>query len=365
MITSHNTLGRLGITAVALTIALSVSGCSSAADPGVSGGAEEAREPGSIKLGIAYWDTRTYAFQLMLKGAEAVAASDAAIDLESAAPDAGDPSKLLPLFQAMAQTQTDGVVLQALAADPFFRPVQQATTAGTPVVAIDAPPPADAGVDLFITNDNAELGRMLAREILASVPEDASGEIVIGTNGPAVPPLMARVDGMIEVIEAERPDVTVVGPISTYGTSGSPQENFSAWDGIWRQYPDALAYLAPGAQDAVSLALIQQRNDVELLAGGMDLEPAALDAVADGYVQALVSPEHWLKGYISTKILAAHAEEGTDIPVGTWDTGGLVVNADNIGEIIERQESDEAMSAALSEVGDEQIANPADYLVSE
>lgn len=356
---------RAALVAGALAVALAVGGCTSASDPAAGNSSGETAEPGSIKLGIAYWDTRTYAFQLMLKGAEAVAAEDPAIDLESAAPDAGDPSKLLPLFQAMAQTQTDGVVLQALAADPFFRPVQQTTSAGTPVVAIDAPPPADAGVDLFITNDNAELGRMLAREILASMPEDASGDIVIGTNGPSVPPLMARVDGMIEVIEAERPNVNVVGPISTFGTSGSPQENFSAWDGIWRQYPDALAYLAPGAQDAVSLALIQQRNDVKFLAGGMDLEPAALDAVKDGYVAALVSPEHWLKGYISTRILADHAENGTEVPVGVWDTGGLVVTADNIDEIIKRQASDASMSAALSEVGDKQIANPADYLLSE
>lgn len=351
------------IVAAAALVASTIAGCSSGQTPSGDASAGAGAAPGSIKLGIAYWDTRTYAFQLMLKGAEAVAAADPAIDLTSAAPDAGDPSKLLPLFQAMAQTQKDGIVLQALAADPFYRPVQQVTTNGTPVIAIDAPPPANAGVDLFITNDNVGLGAMLAEEILKSIPEDAAGEIVIGTNGPAVPPLMARVDGMTALIEKERPNVKVVGPISTYGTSGSPQENFSAWDGIWRQHPDALAYLAPGAQDAVSLGLIQQRNDVKLLAGGMDLEPGALDAVKAGYVAAIVSPEHWLKGYIATKILAAHAEDGTKIPVGTWDTGGLVVNADNIDEIIARQSSDEAMSAALAPVGDEQIANSSKYLV--
>ena len=355
--------------ALLATLALAVAACSNGdgggeETPVESGGdsTEPAVEEGSIHLGIAYWDTRTYAFQLMLKGAEAVAAADPAIDLASAAPDAGDPSKLLPLFQAMAQTQTDGVVLQALAADPFYRPVLDVTTAGTPVIAIDAPPPADAGVDLFITNDNVELGRMLAREILTSIPEDAQGEIVIGNNGPSVPPLIARVEGMVEVITAERPGVTIVGPISTFGTAGSPQENFSAWDGIWRQHPDALAYLAPGAQDAVSIALVQQRNDVELLGGGMDLEPAAIQAVKDGYIAALVSPEHWLKGYIATKLLAMHAKDGTEIPKGVWDTGGLVVNADNIDAILERQETDESMLAALGPVGDEQIADPSPYL---
>lgn len=342
----------------AATTVIMIAGCS--ATPTTDDGGTAA--PGSIKLGIAYWDTRTYAFQLMLKGAQAVASADPAIDLASAAPDAGDPSKLLPLFQAMAQTQTDGIVLQTLAADPFYRPVQQVTSAGTPVIAIDAPPPADAGVDLFITNDNVALGAMLAEEILKSIPVDATGEIVIGTNGPSVPPLMARVDGMISTIQAERPGVTIVGPVSTFGTSGSTQENYSAWDGIWRQHPDALAYLAPGAQDAVSLGLLQQRNSVSLLVGGMDLEPGAIEAVQNGYVAALVSPEHWLKGYIATKLLAMHAEDGTDIPAGVWDTGGLVVNADNIDEIAKRQASDGSMLAALGPVGDDQIAHFSDYV---
>lgn len=318
-------------------------------------------EAGSINLGIAYWDTRTYAFQLMNKGAQAVAAADPAIDLKAAAPDAGDPAKLLPMFQALAQTQTDGIVLQALAADPFYRPVLATTQAGTPVVAIDAPPPADAGVDLFITNDNVALGKMLADEILKSIPAGTKGEIVIGTNGPSVPPLQARVQGMTDAIKAARPEITVTEPISTYGTSGSPQENYTAWDGILKTHPDALAYLAPGAQDAVSMALVQQRGNLKFLAGGMDLEPPAIEAVQNGYVTALVSPEHWLKGYIATKILADHAENGTAIPKCTWDTGGLVVNSANIADIAARQATDESMATAMTPIGDEQIANQSTY----
>jgi ABC-type sugar transport system substrate-binding protein len=351
---------RLAVAAItAATIAITAVGCST---NNSSGGGTESAAPKSVKLGIAYWDTRTYAFQLMLKGAEAVAASDPAIDLTSAAPDAGDPSKLLPLFQAMAQTQTQGIVLQTLAADPFFRPVQQVTSASTPVIAIDAPPPANAGVDLFITNDNVALGKKLVDAMISGIPANATGEIVIGTSGPAVPPLIARVGGMIAELKATRPGVTVVGPVSTYGTSGSSQENFSAWDSIWRQHPDALAYLAPGAQDAVSLALIQQRNKVKLLAGGMDLEPGALEAVQSGRITALVSPEHWLKGYIATKLLAMHAEAGTKIPKGVWDTGGLVVNAKNIDAIVARQASDAAMLKALGPVGDDQIKNYTKYV---
>ncbi len=316
---------------------------------------------GSIQLGIAYWDTRTYAFQLMRKGAEAIAATDPAIEMKATAPDAGDPTKLLPLFQALAQTQKSGIILQTLAADPFYRPVLQTTQAGTPVVAIDAPPPANAGVTLFITNDNVALGKMLADEILKSIPAGTKGDIVIGTNGPAVPPLQARVQGMTNEIKAQRPEINVVGPLSTYGTSGSPQENYTAWDGILKTHPGALAYLAPGAQDAVSMALVQQRSNIKFLAGGMDLEPGAIQAVQQGYVTALVSPEHWLKGYIAASYLAAHAETGAAIPTCTWDTGGLVVNSSNISAIAARQADDTAMAKAMAPIADQQIANQSQY----
>ena len=37
--------------------------------------------------------------------------------------------------------------------------------------AIDAPPPADAGVGLFVTNDNHALGMQLAEKVLALIRE--------------------------------------------------------------------------------------------------------------------------------------------------------------------------------------------------
>lgn len=330
--------------------------------PTIASAATKTPKPGSVKLGIAYWDTRTYAFQLMAKGAKAVASADKAIKLTTAAPDAGDPSKLLPLFQAMAKTQTSGIVLQTLAADPFYRPVLDATSSGTPVIAIDAPPPANAGVSLFITNNNPALGAALAAEVLKNVAATASGEVVIGNNGPSVPPLVARVNGMIDWIKANRPNLTIVGPISTEGTSGTPADNYNAWSGIWQQHQNAVAYLAPGAQDAVSLALLEDKQKVKLNIGGMDLEPGAIAALSAGKIAALVSPEHWLKGYIATKLLAMHAETGKAIPTGTWDTGGLVVNSKNIAAIVKRQKSDAAMLKALGPVGDKEIAQSSKYI---
>jgi ABC-type sugar transport system substrate-binding protein len=355
--TNRKTVRVLASVAVA-AVALVASAGTAASAQSVS--AKPAK--GSVHLGIAYWDTRTYAFQLMYKGAQAVAAADPAVDLKGAAPDSGDPTKLLPLFQSLAGTQTNGVILQTLAADPFLRPVQSVTAAGTPVIAIDAPPPAGAGVTLFITNNNEKLGESLAAELFKKIPANATGEVVIGTTGAGIPPLEARILGMQTWLKANRPNVTVDAPQSTAGSTGSAAEVYGAWQSLVQQHPKALAYMAPSAQDAVALGLLNQKLKLHLNAGGMDLEPAVLPYIKQGLVNAVVSPEHWLKGYIAAKLLAAHAEKGTPIPTGTWDTGGLVVNSKNIDSIIARQKNDKTVAAAMSKTGDYQIAHSSKYI---
>ena len=62
-----------------------------------------------------------------------------------------------------------------------------------------------------------------------------------------------------------------------------------------------------------------------------------MQGVKDGYVKALISPEHWLKGYLAIKLLADSKLEGKDLPEGVWNSGALTVNSDNIDEILTRQ----------------------------
>jgi ribose transport system substrate-binding protein len=326
-------------------------------------GVAQAQDEDPVKLGFVYWETKTDAFVQMANGGQAVAALDPGVEVRIAAPDTGDPSRQAALFVPIAQTQTDGIVLQSLAADPLFRPVKDATDAGIPVVAIDAPPPADAGVGLFVTNDNHALGAQLAEAVLALVPADATGSVIIGSTGVGVPPLDQRAQGMADTIAALRPDLTIVGPISTMGTTATSAEVYAAWDGLLKNNPDAVAVMAPSAQDATAWGLLATRADFDLPSGGFDLEAGNLQAVKDGSVDYVMSPEHWLSGYIATRLLANHAQSGEPLPQGLWNTGGLLVSADNIDEIIARQESPETVTAAMAPIGDAQIADPASHLV--
>jgi ribose transport system substrate-binding protein len=281
----------------------------------------------------------------------------------TAAPDTGDPQRQVALFGPIAQTQKDGIVLQSLASGPMTRPAADATGSGIPMVAIDAPPPDGAGIGLFITADNTGIGAQLAEKVLALVPPDAKGSVIIGNTGVGVPPLDMRAQGMAAKIAELRPDLKIVGPVATNGVSASSAEVYAAWEGLLNANPDAVAVLAPSAQDATAWGLLAARTGFNLPSGGFDLEAGNLQAVKDGAVDYIMSPGHWLSGYLATKALANAAMTGEPLIQGLLLVPGELVSADNIDAIIERQQSAQNVSAALAPVGDDILANSSKYIV--
>jgi ribose transport system substrate-binding protein len=320
-------------------------------------------QDGKVELGFVYWETKTDAFVQMANGGLAVAALDAGVNVQTAAPDTGDPQRQAALFGPIAQTQTDGIVLQSLASGPLTRPVMEAMAAGIPVVAIDAPPPEGSGVGLFVTADNVGLGAQLAERVLALVPADAKGSVLIGSTGVGVPPLDMRVQGMIARITELRPDLKIVGPVATNGVTATSAEVFAAWDGLLANNPDAVAVLAPSAQDATAWGLLGARKGFALPSGGFDLEAGNLQAVKDGHVDYVMSPGHWLAGYIATRALANAAQTGTPLIQGLLLVPGELVSAENVEAVIARQTSADSVAAALAPVGDEVLANPDRHIV--
>jgi len=317
----------------------------------------------TAELGFIYWETRTDAFVQMANGGKAVGDLNPNVHVLTAAPDAGDPQKQVALFGPIAQTQKNGIVLQSLSSGPLTRPVADAIAAGIPVVAIDAPPPAGSGVGLFITADNVGLGAALAEKVLALIPKDAKGSIIIGNTGIGTPPLDMRVQGMVKKIQELRPDLKIVGPASTFGVSGASTEIYAAWQGLLAANSDAVAVLAPSAGDATAWGLLAQRTGFNLPAGGFDLEAGNLDAVRKGYVSYIMSPEHFLSGYIATKALADSALNGTPLLQGLMLVPGKLIDKSNIDEIIARQSSLKNVEAALGPVGDDILAHADKYIV--
>src|ERR1700742_509493 len=349
---------------VALAAVAALTGCSTNKTAGKSdttqSSTSKASGAKSVSLAFVYPTTTTNFAQEMALGAKQAADDTAGVKLTESAPANVDGPKQVQLFQAATRASKDGVAMMTLTPDLFLRPLNTAAAQNVPLVAVDVPPPkgAEDAAKLLIGNSNEEIGEDLGKAIAAKLPEGAKGQILIGTDTPGLPVLEQRNQGFESVIKKERPGIKFL----VFDAKQSPTDNYTTWSAQVKAHPNALAYVGPGSQAAVSLTRIQKQGSKKLLVGACDLDPVALEGVKDGYVQALISPEHWLKGYIAVALMAKAAQSGKPLPTGWWNSGALTVDASNIDDIIARQKDAASRAAYFKDEVAKQLGDPSSYL---
>jgi ABC-type sugar transport system substrate-binding protein len=366
---SHRGAGRrawrTGLSVVLAVGVVAAAGCGSddSKSDASGGGASTAGGGGgakSAKLAFVYPTTETNFGQEMALGAKAAAADRPGVELKESAPANVDGPKEVQLFQAATRASKDGVAMMTLTPDLFLRPLLTASKDSVPLVAVDVPPAkgAEQAAKLLIGNSNVQIGQELAQAILKKVPASATGEVLIGTDTPGLPVLEQRNQGFKEVFQKERPNLKLI----VFDAKQSPTDNYNTWSAQVRAHPNAVAYVGPGSQAAVSLTRIQKQTGKKYVVGACDLDPVALEGVKNGYVQALISPEHFLKSYLAIALLAGQKQDGKKLPEGVWNSGALTVDSSNIDKIMARQKSAAAREAFFKPVADAQLANPSKYL---
>jgi ABC-type sugar transport system substrate-binding protein len=333
--------------AAALAFAAALAAC------GGSGGGT-AVSHSDVKLATITASTTQNAFQEMANGSKA-AAQQSGVSLSELAPNGIDPASEVQMFQAATHTSQDGIAYMTTAPDVFVHPTSLASGQGIPMVAMDAAPLPGSGVSTLVANDNVALGAAVSTELIKKIPATAKGEIVMGNDIPGLPLLDARVKGMMDVIKAQRPNITIVGPLNV---GAEATDNYNHWNALVKAHPDALAYMEPGDQGAVSFQQITQQTGKHFLVGGCDIDPTALLAVKDGQVAVLGDPWHFMKGYIATTLLARHAIDKKALPQGWWNSGSGLVTETNVDQVSAREKDNTTRAAFFKTEIDKQLATP-------
>jgi ABC-type sugar transport system substrate-binding protein len=335
--------------ALALSAAAALAACG-----GTGGGGGSAASHSDVKLATITASTTQNAFQEMANGSQA-AAQQSGVSLSELAPNGIDPASEVQMFQAATHTSQDGIAYMTTAPDVFVHPTSQASGQGIPLVAMDAAPLPGSGVSTLVANDNVALGAAVSTELIKKIPQTAKGEIVMGNDIPGLPLLDARVKGMMDVIKAQRPNVTILGP---FNVGAEPADNYNHWNALVKAHPDALAFMEPGDQGAVSFKQITEQTGKHYLVGGCDVDPTALQAVKDGDVAVLGDPWHFMKGYIATTLLARHAVDKRALPQGWWNSGAGLVTQSDVDQVIAREKSNATRASFFKTEIDKQLATP-------
>jgi ribose transport system substrate-binding protein len=309
------------------------------------------------KIGYAVTNTTANFSHQISTGFFAGAEIADGVDATVVGPHTTNARTQVDLFRELTTTAKDGVAVSASAQALFARPLADASAMGIPLIATASSPPG-AGVRLLVENDNYQLGRMLADETIKHLPPHSNGKIILGTHTPAHPSLDQRAMGMRDQIAAKLPNVRIMGPFETHQDQ---RANLATWQLLVAANPDAVAFLGTGDTDTISLAALRRTTDT-WLAGGLSVDPHALEAVNDGRLFAVVSPEHFLKGLTTGWLLAQHAKGMRPLPEGWLVTPGLPINASNVDEIIQRQSSKAAEVAWTKPHLDRITSSPKQFL---
>jgi ribose transport system substrate-binding protein len=311
------------------------------------------------KLAMIVAANNQNAFQEMADGAK-VAASVYGDSLTSAAPSSvtDDGTTEVQEFQSAMTTSPDGIGIMTTIPPDFATVEAQAVSQGIPVVAVDACPVPTSNVPTCVANDNVQVGATIARKLITQIPKGTKGVVVVGNDIPQLPLLGLRIQGMEKVLKKYDPNLTFTKP---YNVTSDPTTNEQNWESLVSKYPNAVAYIAPGDQDAVSFVHITSSTHKHYLVIACDVDPTAIKGVKDGAIYGLGDPQHFLKGYLAMYILDKHAKGGKLI-TGWWNPGAGAITKANIDAIVKREKNNTTRYAYYKALIKQEVAHPSKYI---
>jgi ABC-type sugar transport system substrate-binding protein len=275
----------------------------------------------------------------IVEGSRAAADSVGA-EFQTAGPTGIDPPGQIQDFRDVVAAGAKAVTVVAYPEDQWIRPIDDAAGSGVPVSTADVASP-ESEQTVHVGPRQQDLGKTLGEVVARELGRDARGEVVLGLCIPGLDVLEARTDAFKEVFAEQAPNVEVLGP---FDVSDDPSENFSNWQRLVQTNEDALAFVGVCEFDLPSLVRIKDNDsgaDYEIASIGIN--PEGLQGIESGTALAAVGQKPFFQGYVAMKFLLDEMARGNttpgDMPRGWIDSGAEVVTAENVDEIITREES--------------------------
>lgn len=334
------------LTALTLSAALAVAGCSSDDDGGSGGETTGGGGGGDVSvvflpknLGNPYFDTSS-------------AGGKAAVDefggtFSEVGPDAASPDAQVPFINTAAQQGTSALVVSANDPTAICDALDEARSAGTKVVTFDSDTDPECR-DLFVNQATAEGIAKVQVDMIAEQIGDA-GEIAILSASANATNQNAWIEDMKAELESSHPDIKLVDTV--YGNDDD-QTSFDKTAALLQSHPDLKGIISPTTVGIAAAARYISTSDYKgkVAVTGLGTPNQMREYVEDGTVTefALWNPEDL--GYLAAYAADALVEgtitgaEGDTFTAGklgefTVDADATVLlgdpyrfNKDNIGD---------------------------------
>lgn len=317
------------IIAALLTIAtatLPLSACGSDDNDGGNpdGGGEQA-----VTIGLVPKDSNEF-YLATRDGAEKTVDADGNAELLFDAPrDATDAAAQISIIENVLTRGVDALLVAPVG--PEVQGVlERAAAEGVKVVLFDNDIPEwKEGKTAYVGTDNRQGGELAGDYIVEQLDGKGTVGILSGLNG--VPPLVDRVEGAKEKLEAAGIEV-----VSELETGCTREKGLAVAEDILTAHPDVSALYAACAFPALSAIEAIQGAEIDpddILLVGFDANPEEIQAIQNGLEDASIAQFPGRMGEIGAD-LAIKAARGQKVRA-TVDSGTEVVTEENAAEFEE------------------------------
>lgn len=247
-------------------------------------------------------------FKQMQDGAEA-AAKKAGVTL--AVFNANDrPAEQNNAIETFIQQKVAGILVDAIDVNGLMPAVKEATSAGIPVVAVDAILPADGPQKAQIGVDNFKAGALLADTFLPYVQAHMGGKARVGVVGALNSFIQnQRQKAFVDAISG-KPGISIAGVVD----GRNIQDNaLSAAETLMTGNPDLTVIYATGEPALLGAiaAVESQGKQQQVKVFGWDLTAQAIKGIDAGFVVAVVQQDPAGMGYAGVEALIKLTKGGS------------------------------------------------------
>jgi simple sugar transport system substrate-binding protein len=228
--------------------------------------------------------------------------------------------------------KADGLAIAVVDKTAFKAPVDQALDAGIPVVSYNADGARDdAGTNrlTYVGQGLYESGYALGQRALAQVQ---SGAVVGFIATPGQLNIQPRIDGAQQAFRDAGGGVT----FTAVATNADVTKGLSIIDAYAQGHPDLAGMLAVDAGSTQSIGQTVKKYDMRSkglkVAGGFDLIPETLAAIAAGDLDYTIDQQPYLQGFLPVLYLYLYKVTGGLISPPQTNTGLLFVTKDNVAQ---------------------------------
>lgn len=244
------------------------------------------------------------------------------------------PQAQLPFVDSALADDIDALIIAPTDGDALQASVQRAVAQGLPVITVDTTVTDQSELTSHVTGDNEDGGRQAAQTMAELI--GGEGQVFVISGAPTITTDTQRVDGFVDEIEQNFPDIEIVGVEYAYS---QPSEATTKVNAALLNNPDLAGVFAVEGNSGVG-AVAALRNadaigDVALI--GYDAYSNQVEELEQGIYSALIAQDPAEEARIAIDFALA-AIEGRDADIETEVViPNVVMTADNLDETREYQ----------------------------